>query len=67
VGELVGYIERQRDIYRKNVEELLDKVSILWNHLDEIYVWNLLMRRNLSLYLLPYTAFKYLKIQDYCS
>jgi hypothetical protein len=29
VGELVGYIERQRDIYRKNVEELLDKVSIL--------------------------------------
>ena len=27
VGELIGYIERQRDIYRQNVEELLDKLD----------------------------------------
>ena len=27
VGELIGYIERQRDIYRRNVEELLDKLD----------------------------------------
>jgi hypothetical protein len=27
VGELIGYMERQRDIYRQNVEQLLDKLD----------------------------------------
>ena len=27
VGELIGYIERQRDVYRKNVEDLLNKLD----------------------------------------
>ena len=35
VGELIGYIEHQRDIYRKNVEDLLNKLDPDRHKVDE--------------------------------
>ena len=35
VGELIGYIEHQRDIYRKNVEDLLNKLDPDRRKVDE--------------------------------
>ena len=36
VGELIGYIEHQRNIYRKNVEDLLNKLDPDRHKVDEL-------------------------------